>query len=97
MMKYYNLNDYHRGLLQNIVEHLSSGPYAPELKAIKIYENMEPTWVLHVAGISDAQPKEIGEVDENDLQTLSEQGYITLYKKRYGYSVNLTQKAYDME
>ena len=48
-----------------------------------------------MAGIGCAQPKEIWEVDESDLQALADQGYITLNKRRYGYSVNITQKAYD--
>ena len=94
-MKFCNLSGYHSWLLQYIVENLSSGLYASEFKAIKIYENMEPIWVLQMAGISSSKPKEIWEVDESDLQALADQGYIMLNKKRYGYSVNLMLKAYD--
>jgi hypothetical protein len=94
-MKFYNLSDYQSWLLQNIIENLSSGLHVSGFKAIKIYENMEPTWILQMAGVGNSNPKEIWEVGESDLQALSEQGYITLLQTRYGYSVNLTQKAYD--
>jgi hypothetical protein len=89
-MKFCNLSDYQSWLLQNIVEYLSSGLHVSEFKAIKIYENMEPSWILQVAGVGSSNPKEIWEVGESDLQALADQGYITFRQKRYGYSVNLT-------
>ena len=94
-MKFCNLSDYQSWLLQNIIENLSSVLYVSEFKAIKIYECMEPTWILQMAGIGSPNAKEIWEVGESDLQALAAQGYITLHQKRYGYSVNLTQKTYD--
>ena len=94
-MKFSNLSDYQSWLLQNIVENLPSGLHVSEFKAIKIYENMEPTWIVQMASVDSPNPKEIWEVGESDLQALSDQGYITLHQKRYGYSVNLTQKTYD--
>lgn len=93
-MKFFNLSDYQSWLLQNIIENLSSGLHVLEFKAIKIYENMEPTWIVQMASVGSPNPKEIWEVGESDLQIIADQGYIMLHKKRYGYSVNLTQKAY---